>query len=204
MQLVAGPDALDRGDPLATQRRGEGQARHHTPAVDVHSAGAALATIAALLGPRQLQTFPQRVQQCDPRVDTQRLRLAVDETRDLDQTGVRRRLGRGDRPGKGDPGRHHGRPAEEMPPGQPITGFHRTSTSSWRQKVHGGVSRVYPGDQRPASTVTRSDLCQISGGSQPHLRGTGRGGDGLHGPAEYVDITTIQPYYQALKRFLLP
>lgn len=32
----------------------------------------------------------------------------------------------------------------------------------------------------------------------------GIGGDGLHGPAEYVDITTIQPYYQALKQFLLP
>ncbi|MCE7002747.1 M20/M25/M40 family metallo-hydrolase [Kibdelosporangium philippinense] len=31
----------------------------------------------------------------------------------------------------------------------------------------------------------------------------GIGGDGLHGPQEYVDITTIEPYYQALREFLL-
>lgn len=31
----------------------------------------------------------------------------------------------------------------------------------------------------------------------------GIGGDGLHGPQEYVDITTIGPYYQALRDFLL-
>jgi succinyl-diaminopimelate desuccinylase len=30
----------------------------------------------------------------------------------------------------------------------------------------------------------------------------GVGGAGLHGPAEYVDITTIIPYYRALKEFL--
>jgi succinyl-diaminopimelate desuccinylase len=30
----------------------------------------------------------------------------------------------------------------------------------------------------------------------------GVGGDGLHGPDEYVDTTTIVPYYQALKEFL--
>jgi succinyl-diaminopimelate desuccinylase len=30
----------------------------------------------------------------------------------------------------------------------------------------------------------------------------GIGGDGLHGPDEYADITTIAPYYQALKDFL--
>jgi succinyl-diaminopimelate desuccinylase len=30
----------------------------------------------------------------------------------------------------------------------------------------------------------------------------GIGGDGLHGPAEYVDITTIEPYYRALREFL--
>jgi succinyl-diaminopimelate desuccinylase len=31
----------------------------------------------------------------------------------------------------------------------------------------------------------------------------GIGGDGLHGPGEYADITTIAPYYQALTEFLL-
>lgn len=31
----------------------------------------------------------------------------------------------------------------------------------------------------------------------------GIGGDGLHGPAEYVDITTIEPYHRALTEFLL-
>lgn len=31
----------------------------------------------------------------------------------------------------------------------------------------------------------------------------GIGGDGLHGPDEYADITTIAPYYRALKEFLL-
>jgi succinyl-diaminopimelate desuccinylase len=31
----------------------------------------------------------------------------------------------------------------------------------------------------------------------------GIGGDGLHGPAEYADITTIAPYHQALTEFLL-
>ncbi|TCO55097.1 M20 family metallopeptidase [Actinocrispum wychmicini] len=30
----------------------------------------------------------------------------------------------------------------------------------------------------------------------------GIGGDGLHGPAEYVDITTIEPYYRALTEFV--
>ncbi len=30
----------------------------------------------------------------------------------------------------------------------------------------------------------------------------GIGGDGLHGPGEYADTTTIAPYYQALKQFL--
>ena len=30
----------------------------------------------------------------------------------------------------------------------------------------------------------------------------GVGGNGLHGPAEYVDTTTIIPYYRALKEFL--
>jgi succinyl-diaminopimelate desuccinylase len=30
----------------------------------------------------------------------------------------------------------------------------------------------------------------------------GVGGDGLHGPDEYVDATTIAPYYRALKEFL--
>ncbi|CAM4216258.1 M20 family metallopeptidase [Kibdelosporangium persicum] len=31
----------------------------------------------------------------------------------------------------------------------------------------------------------------------------GIGGDGLHGPNEYADITTIEPYYQALTEFLV-
>jgi succinyl-diaminopimelate desuccinylase len=31
----------------------------------------------------------------------------------------------------------------------------------------------------------------------------GIGGDGLHGPGEYADITTIAPYYRALTEFLL-
>ena len=30
----------------------------------------------------------------------------------------------------------------------------------------------------------------------------GIGGDDLHGPDEYADLTTIIPYYQALKDFL--
>jgi succinyl-diaminopimelate desuccinylase len=30
----------------------------------------------------------------------------------------------------------------------------------------------------------------------------GIGGDGLHGPDEYVDVTTIEPYYRALTEFL--
>jgi succinyl-diaminopimelate desuccinylase len=30
----------------------------------------------------------------------------------------------------------------------------------------------------------------------------GIGGDGLHGPAEYADLTTVAPYYQALTEFL--
>lgn len=31
----------------------------------------------------------------------------------------------------------------------------------------------------------------------------GIGGDGLHGPREYADVTTIEPYYRALTEFLL-
>ncbi|MBV1851205.1 M20/M25/M40 family metallo-hydrolase [Catellatospora sp. NEAU-YM18] len=31
----------------------------------------------------------------------------------------------------------------------------------------------------------------------------GIGGGGLHGPHEYVDVTTIEPYYRALRQFLL-
>jgi succinyl-diaminopimelate desuccinylase len=64
--------------------------------------------------------------------------------------------------------------------------------------------------QAAASQGYRADFLRKHGAADGRFyyqRGTdaiifGIGGDGLHGPDEYADTTTIVPYYQALKEFL--
>jgi len=64
--------------------------------------------------------------------------------------------------------------------------------------------------QAAASQGYRADFLRKHGAADGRFyyqRGTdaiifGIGGDGLHGPDEYADTTTIVPYYQALREFL--
>ena len=83
VQMLALGDALDRGDLAAGVHHGERHAGEDPPAADVHRAGSALAPIAALFRPRQLEAFAQRVEQRHSRVDRHRVRLPVDGERDV-------------------------------------------------------------------------------------------------------------------------
>ena len=71
MQLLAAGESLDGGDLGALGGDGQSQARVDRAAVDEHRAGAALAVIAALLGPGQRQILAQRVEQRHAQVDAQ-------------------------------------------------------------------------------------------------------------------------------------
>src|ERR1051325_6134151 len=57
--------SLDGDDVVAVMHDGEREAREDAAAVDVDGAGAALAVIAALLGPEELESLPDCVQQRD-------------------------------------------------------------------------------------------------------------------------------------------
>src|SRR5262245_40544167 len=66
VQPVALRQALDRRDPGAGVHDGEREAGVDAPPVDQDGAGAALAVVAALLGPGQAEVLAQRVQQRGP------------------------------------------------------------------------------------------------------------------------------------------
>ena len=77
MQMIRLADALDGRDLIRRVHHGKRQARVHALAVHMHRAGAALAVIAALLGAGQVQVFAQAIEQRGPRIDAQRIALAV-------------------------------------------------------------------------------------------------------------------------------
>ena len=68
MQRVAVRQALDRQDVRAVAADRESEAGIDPPPVDEDRAGAALAAVAALLGPGQLEALAQQVEQRDARV----------------------------------------------------------------------------------------------------------------------------------------
>ena len=87
----------------------------------------------------------------------------------------------------------------------------RWSTSPTRRTTPSGTALRYALSSAPPPTRgTSADFLRKHGAADGRFyyeRGTdavifGIGGDGLHGPDEYADLTTITPYYQALKDFL--
>jgi hypothetical protein len=77
MQLITRGKPFHRRHPLF-HGGGQGQARQHRPAADVHGAGTALAPVATLLRACDTETFPQRVQQRHAGIDIQMFCPAVD------------------------------------------------------------------------------------------------------------------------------
>src|SRR6185369_17023535 len=95
-------------------RDGEGQARQHPLAVEVHGAGAALAPVAALLGAGEPEPVAQRVEQGHPRVERQPVLAAVD-----DQPDVRRHSRNSSTTGTSTSGWRTGRSSVSVPGGSP-------------------------------------------------------------------------------------
>jgi hypothetical protein len=61
VQPAIGPQSFDGGDRGAVLHDGKRQARHHPAPVDEHSAGTALAMVAALLSTGEIEIFAERV-----------------------------------------------------------------------------------------------------------------------------------------------
>ena len=78
MQVFAGGQAFDGGDLATVLHDGQRQARVDPFAVHQHSAGAALALVAALLGAGHACALAQQVKQRYPRFDVEFAVLAVD------------------------------------------------------------------------------------------------------------------------------
>ncbi len=85
-------EAFDRSDPRPVGGDREREAAIRPPALQEHSASAALAVVTALLGAGQAELLAQDVQQRGARVDRYAALLAVDAQRDLRELG---RLWRG-------------------------------------------------------------------------------------------------------------
>src|SRR5205085_12019405 len=87
VEVAVPGEALDRDDLGALVRDGEREAGVGAAAVDQDRAGAALPVVAGLLRAGQAESLAQEVEQGGPRVDLQRVLLAVDAQRDLDEDG---------------------------------------------------------------------------------------------------------------------
>ena len=87
MKRAALRQTLDRRDLRAVLHDRQREARIDPPAIDQNGAGAALAVIAALFGPGQVEVETQRVEKRGPRRDVQFVRHAVDMERDRDLGG---------------------------------------------------------------------------------------------------------------------
>src|SRR5688572_13486886 len=85
VELIVLGQPLDCRDLFAFAGRGQRQAGEDAPPVYEHRASTALALITSLLRAGQSESFAQRVQQHDPRIDLQLLRHAVHFERELDQ-----------------------------------------------------------------------------------------------------------------------
>ena len=79
---------FDGRDLRAVLHDRQGEARIDPPAVDQNGAGAALAVVAALFGPGEVEMVTQRVEQRGPRRDGQLARHAVDMERDRVLAGL--------------------------------------------------------------------------------------------------------------------
>ena len=82
MQRVAIRQAFDRANFLACRLHGKHQARAHRLAVHDHSAGAANAVLAADMRTGLPAIIADRVHQCAPRLDLNRMIAAVDTEAD--------------------------------------------------------------------------------------------------------------------------
>ena len=82
MQIaVRAGQALDRGDLAALGRHREREAGEGASPVDMDRAGAALALVAALLGPGEADVLAQRVEQGRPHVEREVVVLPIDPQR---------------------------------------------------------------------------------------------------------------------------
>src|SRR6266850_2782300 len=95
MQRVGLSDAFDRGDLVALVHHGEREAGIHPLAVDVHGACAALAVVAAFLGPGEGKGFAQAIEERGARVEAQRVLPCIDAQCD-GNLALLGRLGRAD------------------------------------------------------------------------------------------------------------
>src|SRR5260221_10622068 len=78
MQRAGLSDAFDGGDLVALVHNRERQAGVDPLAVDVHGAGAALAVVAAFLGPGEGQGFAQAIGERGARIEAQRVLPCID------------------------------------------------------------------------------------------------------------------------------
>src|SRR5260221_6398660 len=78
MQRAGLSDAFDGGDLVALVHNRERQAGVDPLAVDVHGAGAALAVVAAFLGPGEGQGFAQAIEERGARIEAQRVLPCID------------------------------------------------------------------------------------------------------------------------------
>jgi hypothetical protein len=77
MELPIPFQSLDRRYPSTFLHRRQRHARHDTASVDMHGAGATLASIATLLCARQSQFLTQRIKQRHARFDHYRASFAI-------------------------------------------------------------------------------------------------------------------------------
>src|SRR5258708_34202678 len=87
MKISRLSEPLDGGDFIVLVHDGKAEARVHATAIDVHSAGSALAVVTALLCARQLRAFAQAIQQSGARIDLEAEQLAVHTQSNWDGIG---------------------------------------------------------------------------------------------------------------------
>ena len=78
MQFVALRETFDRRDLVAFHRDREAEAGVHAPSIHQDGAGAALPVIATFLRAGQIQMLAQGIEQRRPRIERERVRLAID------------------------------------------------------------------------------------------------------------------------------
>src|SRR5262249_47242582 len=79
MQGAVPRQTFDRGHAGAILHDGEREARHNTPAVEQHRAGAALAVVATLLRAGQIEVLAQCIEQGGPRRHLELLLDVIDD-----------------------------------------------------------------------------------------------------------------------------
>jgi hypothetical protein len=82
MQLVLAREPLNRDDVIALDGHREQQTTVGAATIEEDGAGSALPVVAALLGPGEIEVFPQGVEQSRPVVDGETVGTAVDSQGD--------------------------------------------------------------------------------------------------------------------------